>query len=92
MTSQKQRLRASATKTTTTIRSKTPPWNTRLRELANQCLFTQALSLFRQMLRSGSAPNGFTFPFVLKSCASLSLRFAGAAWLTMQNEENGFVG
>lgn len=57
---------------TTTI-----PWNTRLRELAKQCLFSEALNLYRRMLRSGQSPNAFTFPFVLKSCASLSLSIAG---------------
>ncbi|XVE75950.1 hypothetical protein DITRI_Ditri12bG0133500 [Diplodiscus trichospermus] len=53
------------------------PWNTRLRELAKQCHYLQALTLYRQMLRCGSTPNAFSFPFALKSSASLSLPFAG---------------
>ncbi|KAL5545820.1 hypothetical protein UlMin_005507 [Ulmus minor] len=53
------------------------PWNTRLRELAKQCLFSEALNLYRQMLRSGHSPNAFSFPFALKSCAALSLPLMG---------------
>ncbi|GAY33091.1 hypothetical protein CUMW_005580 [Citrus unshiu] len=56
----------------------TSPWNTRLRELANQSLFAEALSLYRQMLCYGVTPNAFTFPFALKSCTALSLPFAGS--------------
>ncbi|ESR43415.1 hypothetical protein CICLE_v10011274mg [Citrus x clementina] len=56
----------------------TSPWNTRLRELANQSLFTEALSLYRQMLCYGATPNAFTFPFALKSCTALWLPFAGS--------------
>ncbi|KAJ4705269.1 Pentatricopeptide repeat-containing protein [Melia azedarach] len=58
--------------------SSTSPWNTRLRELANQSLFAEALSVYRQMLRFGVSPNAFTFPFALKSCAALTLPFAGS--------------
>ncbi|KAI6696446.1 hypothetical protein NL676_016565 [Syzygium grande] len=54
------------------------PWNTRLRELSKHSRFREALALYRQMLRSGAPPNAFTFPFALKSCASLSLPAAGA--------------
>ncbi|KAL3755638.1 hypothetical protein ACJRO7_002653 [Eucalyptus globulus] len=56
----------------------TAPWNTRLRELSKHSRFREALALYRQMLRSGASPNAFTFPFALKSCASLSLPAAGA--------------
>ncbi|KAB1222586.1 hypothetical protein CJ030_MR2G004932 [Morella rubra] len=63
---------------TSTVGITTNSWNTRLRELAKQCQFTQALTLCRQMLRSGDSPNAFTFPFVLKSCAPLSLLISGA--------------
>ncbi|EEF32045.1 pentatricopeptide repeat-containing protein, putative [Ricinus communis] len=52
-------------------------WNTQLRESANKSHFTNALSIYLQMLRSGSSPNAFTFPFALKSCAALSLPFTG---------------
>ncbi|ONH96049.1 hypothetical protein PRUPE_7G104400 [Prunus persica] len=54
------------------------PWNTRLRELSKQCLFFEALTVYRQMLRHGHSPNAFTFPFALKSCAALSLPLAGS--------------
>ncbi|XVF76186.1 hypothetical protein PTKIN_Ptkin13bG0246500 [Pterospermum kingtungense] len=53
------------------------PWNTQLRELARQCHYLQALTLYRRMLRCSSAPNAFSFPFALKSSASLSLPFSG---------------
>lgn len=53
-------------------------WNTRLRELANQSLFSEALSVYREMLSFGDSPNAFTFPFALKSCAALSLPFSGS--------------
>ncbi|XP_065857622.1 putative pentatricopeptide repeat-containing protein At3g11460, mitochondrial [Euphorbia lathyris] len=52
-------------------------WNTRLRELAIKSLFNDALFVYLQMLRSGSSPNAFTFPFALKSCAALSLPITG---------------
>ncbi|KAM7264608.1 hypothetical protein ACFE04_002291 [Oxalis oulophora] len=52
-------------------------WNTQLKDLSKQSQFTEALSLFRQMLRSSSTPNAFTFPFALKSCAALSLPING---------------
>ncbi|KAM6547616.1 hypothetical protein CsatB_019292 [Cannabis sativa] len=53
-------------------------WNTQLRELAKQCLFSDALHIYRRMLRSGQSPNVFTFPFVLKSSAALSFSVTGA--------------
>lgn len=70
------RLQAAKAATTSTATT-TVPWNTRLRELAKQCLFAEALALYRQMLRSGHSPNAFTFPFALKSCAVLSLPVTG---------------
>ncbi|CAK7341853.1 unnamed protein product [Dovyalis caffra] len=57
--------------------TKNPQWNTLLRELANKSLFTNALSVYLQMLRSGAFPNAFTFPFALKSCAAVSLPTTG---------------
>ncbi|KAL3839288.1 hypothetical protein ACJIZ3_023879 [Penstemon smallii] len=48
-------------------------WNTQLRELSKQGQYTQALILYREMLRSGATPNAFTYPFILKSSAALSL-------------------
>ncbi|XP_009366723.2 putative pentatricopeptide repeat-containing protein At3g11460, mitochondrial [Pyrus x bretschneideri] len=53
-------------------------WNARLRELSKQCLFFEALTVYRQMLRRGHSPNAFTFPFALKSCAALSLPLTGS--------------
>ncbi|XP_022767050.1 putative pentatricopeptide repeat-containing protein At3g11460, mitochondrial [Durio zibethinus] len=53
------------------------PWNTQLRELAKQGQYLQALNFYRQMLRCGSNPNVFTFPFALKSSAFLSLPLSG---------------
>ncbi|XP_073299950.1 putative pentatricopeptide repeat-containing protein At3g11460, mitochondrial [Primulina huaijiensis] len=52
-------------------------WNTQLRELSKQGLYSQALILYLHMLRSGATPNAFTFPFVLKSSAALSLKLSG---------------
>jgi pentatricopeptide repeat protein len=61
-----------------TTTSTTNPWNFRLRELAKQCEYTKALTLYLQMLRSGNTPDAFTFPFILKSCGALSLPISGA--------------
>ncbi|KAL9153523.1 hypothetical protein ABFS82_10G055100 [Erythranthe guttata] len=53
-------------------------WNTQLRDLSKQGQYSQALILYRQMLRSGAAaPNAFTFPFILKSSSALSLTPTG---------------
>ncbi|KAF6169199.1 hypothetical protein GIB67_013629 [Kingdonia uniflora] len=52
-------------------------WNSRLRDLAKQGLYKEALHLYKQMLLSGDSPNAFTFPFALKSCATLSLPIFG---------------
>ncbi|WCJ34292.1 Pentatricopeptide repeat (PPR) superfamily protein [Euphorbia peplus] len=52
-------------------------WNTQLRESANKSLFNDALFIYLQMLRSGSSPNAFTFPFAIKSAAALSLPVTG---------------
>ncbi|MED6159243.1 hypothetical protein PIB30_040447 [Stylosanthes scabra] len=54
------------------------PWNSRLAELAKQHQYPQALSLYRHMLRSSFFPNTFTFPFLLKSCALLSIPITGS--------------
>ncbi|KAK7271228.1 hypothetical protein RJT34_26955 [Clitoria ternatea] len=51
----------------------TAAWNSRLRELSKQGEYREALTLYRNMLRSSFLPNTFTFPFLLKSCAILSL-------------------
>lgn len=52
-------------------------WNTQLRELSKKGQYSQALLLYRQMLRSGANANAFTFPFIIKSSAALSLHFSG---------------
>ncbi|XP_068649074.1 putative pentatricopeptide repeat-containing protein At3g11460, mitochondrial [Aristolochia californica] len=53
-------------------------WNSRLRGLARRGLFLEALRLYLQLLRSGHSPNRFTFPFVLKSCVTLSFPSCGS--------------
>ncbi|XP_057427252.1 putative pentatricopeptide repeat-containing protein At3g11460, mitochondrial [Lotus japonicus] len=55
----------------------TTAWNLRLMELSKQRQYKEALSLYRHMLRSSFLPNTFTFPFLLKSCAILSLPLTG---------------
>ncbi|CAL1389606.1 unnamed protein product [Linum trigynum] len=62
---------------TAATRGGVQPWNSRLRELAKKSLFSEALSVYLQMLRSGASPNAFTFPFALKSSAVLSLPVTG---------------
>ncbi|XP_047327970.1 putative pentatricopeptide repeat-containing protein At3g11460, mitochondrial [Impatiens glandulifera] len=52
-------------------------WNVQLRELSKEGHYQQAITLYRQMLRSGDSPDPFTFPFALKSCAFLSLSTFG---------------
>ncbi|KAI3667551.1 hypothetical protein L6452_42616 [Arctium lappa] len=56
-------------------------WNTQLRQLTKDGNYQQCLNLYRQMLRSGTSPNAFTFPVVLKSCAVLSLPISDARQL-----------
>ncbi|TKY53105.1 putative pentatricopeptide repeat-containing protein [Spatholobus suberectus] len=51
----------------------TMAWNNQLRQLSKQRQYREALTLYRHMLRSSFFPNAFTFPFLLKSCAFLSL-------------------
>ncbi|EHA8592569.1 pentatricopeptide repeat-containing protein [Cocos nucifera] len=48
-------------------------WNTLLKAYAHGGLFFEALSLYKQMLRSGLTPDFYTFPFVLKACEVLSI-------------------
>ncbi|XP_047978299.1 putative pentatricopeptide repeat-containing protein At3g11460, mitochondrial [Salvia hispanica] len=52
-------------------------WNTQLRQLSKNGQYKHALLLYRQMLRSGATPNAFTFPFILKSSAALSIHLTG---------------
>ncbi|XP_068663844.1 pentatricopeptide repeat-containing protein At5g66520-like [Aristolochia californica] len=46
-------------------------WNTIIRGYASSPFPELSLYLFRQMIDSGSVPNSFTFPFVIKACAHL---------------------
>ncbi|XP_076914251.1 putative pentatricopeptide repeat-containing protein At3g11460, mitochondrial [Bidens hawaiensis] len=52
-------------------------WNTKLQELTKHGNYHQSLTLYRQMLRSNTTPNAFTFPVVLKSCGILTLPISG---------------
>ncbi|KAL5137222.1 putative pentatricopeptide repeat-containing protein, mitochondrial [Glycine soja] len=56
----------------------TTAWNNQLRQLSKQRQYREALTLYRHMLRSSFFPNTFTFPFLLKSCAFLSLPLAAS--------------
>eukprot|EP01018_Ginkgo_biloba_P030284 Gb_21439 [translate_table: standard] len=47
-------------------------WNAMIRAYATSGPCEEALALYYQMRRSGMYPDNFTFPFVLKACASLS--------------------
>ncbi|KAJ4965108.1 hypothetical protein NE237_016957 [Protea cynaroides] len=47
-------------------------WNTIIRGYANSPFPKPSLHLFNQMLHSGSTPNSFTFPFVIKACSHLA--------------------
>ncbi|KAI5664719.1 hypothetical protein M9H77_24042 [Catharanthus roseus] len=53
------------------------PWNTHLRDLSRKGQYQKGLVLYRHMLESGTAPNAFTFPFLLKSSAALRLPVTG---------------
>ncbi|XP_021766539.1 putative pentatricopeptide repeat-containing protein At3g11460, mitochondrial [Chenopodium quinoa] len=63
--------------TSTTFAATVNEWNLQLRELSKQDQFLNALQLYLRMLRFGQSPDSSTFPFILKSCASLSLFFTG---------------
>ncbi|KAI3995540.1 hypothetical protein MKX01_023285, partial [Papaver californicum] len=53
-------------------------WNIQLREVTKDGCFKQGIKIYRQRLRHGDSPDSFTFPFALKSCASLSLPVSGS--------------
>ncbi|KAJ0976565.1 hypothetical protein J5N97_012039 [Dioscorea zingiberensis] len=46
-------------------------WNILLKAYADHGLFSDALSLFQRMRRSGVPPDCYTFPFLLKACEIL---------------------
>ncbi|KAG1365311.1 pentatricopeptide repeat-containing protein, chloroplastic [Cocos nucifera] len=52
-------------------------WNTLIRGFANSPSPGPSLHLFRRLLSSGSRPNSYTFPFLLKACTHLSALEAG---------------
>ncbi|KAK9287093.1 hypothetical protein L1049_015504 [Liquidambar formosana] len=52
-------------------------WNTMIRAYANGGHPFETLELYLLMRRTGIAPNNYTFPFVLKACASKSLTLFG---------------
>ncbi|XP_059634017.1 pentatricopeptide repeat-containing protein At3g26782, mitochondrial-like [Cornus florida] len=52
-------------------------WNTMLRAYANGGHFTQTLDFYSLMRRTGIEPNNYTFPFILKACASKLLSVQG---------------
>ncbi|KAL5976891.1 hypothetical protein ACLOJK_021227 [Asimina triloba] len=47
-------------------------WNSMIKGLSNANEGAHALSMYREMQRSGYPPDHFTFPFVLRSCAKIS--------------------
>ncbi|GAA0147410.1 hypothetical protein LIER_07118 [Lithospermum erythrorhizon] len=51
----------------------TAKWNTQLRELSKRGEYYEAMTLYSQILRSGCVPNALSFPYAIKSSASLSL-------------------
>ncbi|XVF08556.1 hypothetical protein REPUB_Repub07fG0013400 [Reevesia pubescens] len=48
-------------------------WNTMIRAYANSGCHVETLELYSFMRKTGISPNNYTFPFVLKACASISL-------------------
>lgn len=52
-------------------------WNTMIRAYANGGCHVEALELYSFMRKTDIAPNNYTFPFVLKACASKSLIIEG---------------
>ncbi|KAI9177963.1 hypothetical protein LWI28_021158 [Acer negundo] len=52
-------------------------WNTMLRAYTNSGHFVETVELYSLMRRSGISSNNYTFPFVLKVCASKSLILNG---------------
>ncbi|KAI9193790.1 hypothetical protein LWI28_000188 [Acer negundo] len=47
-------------------------WNILIRGYATEGKFSRSLELYSKMIRKGSRPDKFAFPFVQKSCARLS--------------------
>ncbi|KAF8378100.1 hypothetical protein HHK36_029436 [Tetracentron sinense] len=52
-------------------------WNTMIRAYTNAHHSSETLQLYALMRRTGVGPDNYTFPFVLKACASRSLLFQG---------------
>ncbi|URE25288.1 Pentatricopeptide repeat-containing protein [Musa troglodytarum] len=54
-------------------------WNTLIRGLSSGENPHEAIHVFRSMLRGGSLPNNFTYPFLLKACAACASEPYGCA-------------
>lgn len=54
-------------------------YNSLIRGYSNSSDPTKAILLYRQMISSGICPNEFTFPFVLKACASILAHLEGVS-------------
>ncbi|KAJ8772417.1 hypothetical protein K2173_027594 [Erythroxylum novogranatense] len=54
-------------------------WNTMIRAYANGGHCMETLGLYSRMRRTGISPNNYTYPFVLKACASKVLILQGKA-------------
>ncbi|OMO52317.1 hypothetical protein COLO4_37289 [Corchorus olitorius] len=52
-------------------------WNVMIRSYANGGHHVETLELYSLMRKTGISPNNYTFPFVLKACASKSLILEG---------------
>ncbi|KAH9325011.1 hypothetical protein KI387_005189 [Taxus chinensis] len=52
-------------------------WNVMIREYARNGLAEEAISLYCQMLQAGEHPDNFSFPYVLKACASAAALLEG---------------
>ncbi|KAK8583758.1 hypothetical protein V6N13_109155 [Hibiscus sabdariffa] len=48
-------------------------WNTMIRAYANGGCHVETLELYSLMRKTGISPNNYTFPFLLKACASKSM-------------------
>ncbi|XP_077243792.1 tetratricopeptide repeat (TPR)-like superfamily protein [Tasmannia lanceolata] len=71
-------------------------WNAMFKGYAENEFYRETLILFNQMKKRDIRPNGFTFPFVLKSCAKISASREGLEVhcfvIKSGFEENSFVG
>ncbi|XP_052198063.1 pentatricopeptide repeat-containing protein At5g66520-like [Diospyros lotus] len=75
-------------------------WNTMLRAFVEKNEAANAVSLYKQMVRSGLLPNNYTFSFLLRACVDLSecslgLGYHGQAvklgWESYDFVQNGLI-